>query len=527
MNPISSNAFDAQRLTQKFSFVDVCPENFLDQLITLPTGDLQERIQGFTVLRQSLLAGDGMPSTLNWPSSEIATPAREALKQLGMNEFLKDQPELVDEFLQDVLNSYTKHSEFLHTEALAQLAAMRRQQHRINASSGATGSSLNDAEDDRSSGRSNKSSNFESLQTIQKALSEHYAEGFERALQNGENLADASVMNQWAERVAIWKQISEAFGDLGNLLMPSGKGHDFAKGLLRHTGWKHIEQLRKLLETIPQLKELIQILGRMQDSDVENSVSETVFVPLKRLAEELHETRTHLVPSDVRGLTRSGNIARMLPSEAVQLSHPKLKMLWHARRTENALLSYLVEGIEIERRMVEENSQEAEEKKAPLMKRGPIIAVIDTSGSMSGTPETVAKALVLEAVRTATTENRKCYLYTFSSSNDVTELDLGQQGLSTLLEFLSHSFCGGSDATGVMQQVTDRVKNNKDWKKADVLFVSDGEWPTSSYLVDQVKTARDAGTRFHGVQVGGSRSSSGLNALCDHMHYFDDWSRVA
>lgn len=76
MNPISSNAFDAQRLTQKFSFVDVCPENFLDQLITLPTGDLQERIQGFTVLRQSLLAGDGMPSTLNWPSSEIATPAR-------------------------------------------------------------------------------------------------------------------------------------------------------------------------------------------------------------------------------------------------------------------------------------------------------------------------------------------------------------------------------------------------------------------------------------------------------------------
>jgi uncharacterized protein with von Willebrand factor type A (vWA) domain len=407
---------------------------------------------------------------------------------------------------------------------LAELAAMRR--HRIDAPSGAAGSGLSDDEDDGASGSSNKSSNFESLKKIQKALSEHYAEGFERALQNGENLADVSVMNQWAERVAMWKQISEVFGDLGNLIMPGGKGHDFAKGLLRHTGWKHIEQLRKLLEKIPQLKDLIQILGRMQDSDIEDGVSETVFVPLKRLAEELHETRTYLVPSDVRGLTRSGNIARMLPSEAVQLSHPKLKMLWHARRIENALLSYLVEGTEIERRMVEENSQEAEEKKSPLMKRGPIIAVIDTSGSMGGTPETVAKALVLEAVRTATTENRKCYLYTFSSSNDVTELDLGQQGLGTLLEFLSHSFCGGSDATGVMQQVTDRVKNNRDWKKADVLFVSDGEWSTSSHLVDQVKIARDAGTRFHGVQVGGSRSSSGLNALCDHMHYFDDWSRI-
>jgi len=38
-------------------------------------------------------------------------------------------------------------------------------------------------------------------------------------------------------------------------------------------------------------------------------------------------------------------ISRMLPSELVFLGHPQLKMLWHARRAEKALLTYRVEGV--------------------------------------------------------------------------------------------------------------------------------------------------------------------------------------
>ena len=49
------------------------------------------------------------------------------------------------------------------------------------------------------------------------------------------------------------------------------------------------------------------------------------------------------------GIERSGSISRMLPQEALFLGHPKLKMLWHAKRYEQVLLSYRVQGIEIEK----------------------------------------------------------------------------------------------------------------------------------------------------------------------------------
>lgn len=45
---------------------------------------------------------------------------------------------------------------------------------------------------------------------------------------------------------------------------------------------------------------------------------------------------------------------------------------------------------------------------------GPIILCLDTSGSMRGAREVVAKALALECMRGAHRQQRPCYLYAFS-----------------------------------------------------------------------------------------------------------------
>lgn len=213
----------------------------------------------------------------------------------------------------------------------------------------------------------------------------------------------------------------------------------------------------------------------------------------------------------------------MLPAEAVSLSHPKLRYLWHARRAERALLTYRVEGTEVERSFVERDSEEAIEKPRPRPDRGPIIAVIDTSGSMHGLPEQVAKAFVLEVLRIAHTEKRRCYLYAFSGPGQVIEheLDLSTEGLDTLLLFLGQSFGGGSDA-GVMTKVLERL-DEEGWKKADVIFVSNGEWPAPSALIRSVDKARKAAARFHGVQIG-NRDRTGLHAICEPVHVFQDWA---
>ena len=60
----------------------------------------------------------------------------------------------------------------------------------------------------------------------------------------------------------------------------------------------------------------------------------------------------------------------------------------------------------------------------PAGELGPIIVCLDTSGSMYGGREVVAKALVLECMRGARTQSRKCYVYAFSGPGQVRALEI-------------------------------------------------------------------------------------------------------
>ena len=261
-------------------------------------------------------------------------------------------------------------------------------------------------------------------------------------------------------------------------------------------------------------------------SETAEPVVERVFVPMLRLEEERTEAWTPLVAGETRGIERSGSVARMLPAEATMLGHSQLRLLWHARRAERALLTYRVEGVEIERTLVEKETGKEAEVRGPRRERGPILAVVDTSGSMHGLPEQVAKALVLEALRTAHSEKRRCRLYAFSGPGQTAEheLALSPEGIGQLLEFLSLSFGGGSDPTAAMDRVLKQLQENE-WKKADVLLISDGEWPVLPGLVAAARKARESGTRFHGVQVG-NRGRTGLHEICEPVHVFTDWTNI-
>jgi uncharacterized protein with von Willebrand factor type A (vWA) domain len=327
----------------------------------------------------------------------------------------------------------------------------------------------------------------------------------------------------YAAHVRAWAEIEDVFGELGNLL---GRGWDLAAGMLRQTGWKDLVRLRALIERLPQLRNVIRALGRLQHCPEGESVTDKVFVPIQRLEEELLEVRTPLSPTETRGVERTGEIARMLPAEAVMLGHPKLRMLWHAHRAERALLGYRVEGVYHERVFHEIDAMEEREQQRPRPERGPIIVVLDTSGSMAGTPETVAKALVLEALRCAHSEKRRCYVYAFSGPTQVAEheLDLSPEGVGRLLTFLGSSFHGGTDAVGVLARVLEKLRQEQ-WQRADVLLVSDGEWPAPESLVASVTQARTKDTRFHGVLIGGGGEQS-MRRVCDPLHRFTEWAAV-
>ena len=509
-----TNAFDARSLENQYAAYDRCPSALYDDVVTLPIGTPDERVDAVLRWQAALLQGQ-LPELGDWPSPELEQPSRQLVQATGVLTYCKDQPELVYLLLKDTVlpmwaDGATQYGERVQQEFERILRSIRER--------------LPEAAD--------LADELQDWNPDWDHLSEVPAGVRGRILALAKNCAAANpdiyvsrrsgtMYAAWAERVRVWSEISDVLGDLGNML-GSGRGMDLSRSVLRHSGWKDMQRLSELLKKLPQLRKVIQQMGRMQDSDAEmESVSEQIMRPVSRIEVERQEIPTD-VPIETKDIERSDEISRMLPSEAILLGHPKLHLLWHAKRAERALFTYRRVGTdvrEIEHQRIDMVS-DTQERQRPRPERGPIMAVIDTSGSMSGKPELVAKALVLEAVRTAHMEKRKCYLYLFSWGNNVLELDLSvtDAGLGRLMDFLGQSFGGGSDVDA-MNLVVERLKQ-PDWVKADVILVSDGEWSPSQSVLNGVTNAKQNGTRFHGVQIG---NGSGMQMICDPIHRFQDW----
>lgn len=504
-----SGGFDAGFFDRTYSFVDDCPDRILDELIRLPGGNLKERVQGATAWRNALLEGR-LPPSEGWPEEHIAAPVRNALDDMKIARFCRGQAELVDDLLIDIIESFSQQLRRVRLEVsqrLRELEALERSRRQKN----------------RTAPRTEGKGYVHDKVVLDRDALRRLRERAERDVSARVRETDAYLIARWGEVARAWTDISEVFGDLGALL---GRGRDMTLGVLRHAGWRDLMRLRELVAQLPQLAEVVGSLGRLQTSDEGESVSDMVFEPMRRLEEELRETRTPLVPAETRGVERSGAVERMLPGEAAMLGHPKLRLLWHARRAERALLTYRVEGTEIERTLVECEVEERRERRTPRRERGPILAVVDTSGSMHGLPERVAKALVLEALRTAHSEKRRCRVYAFSGPGQLAqhELDVSADGIGELLGFLGLSFGGGSDPSVALGSVAGKIDEEK-WAKSDVLVVSDGEWPAPSDLEAALQGCRDGGTRFHGIQIG-NRGRTGLHDICEPVHVFTDWAEV-
>ncbi len=489
------------------------PPQFLSTLVGLDLGSLSERALGLGAWRGALLEGREPPE--DWPAPEIGAPVRNTIRSLGLRRFFIGQDELVDAFLADALEAFGRRAGDLSEEIVESLRELEQLEVlRLH------------EEEESLAAREKRRPVVVHVPPPSEAMrAEAERDAVARLRRMTREAVEESIVAGWAEQARAWAEIADIFGDLALLL---GRGWDLTQGVLRRTGWRDLLRLRELIESLPQLREVVRCLGRLESASEEDvSVAETIFGPVTRLEEEVREVRVPGVPGETRGIERSDEIARMLPSEAALLAHPVLSRLWHARRAERALLTYRFEGIELESEMVERSRQEARDVRRPKLERGPIIAVIDTSGSMHGVPEQVAKAIVLEAARTAHAERRPCLLYTYSGPGQVKEqtLELSAEGLGALLDFLGFSFGGGSDPTDVLRHVIERLQE-PGWAKADVLIASDGEWPSSQAMIASVALARGRGARFHGVQIG-QRGGSGLHSFCEPVHEFSEWSAIA
>ncbi len=415
---------DGTALQRRFAAWEQCPPELFDALATVTTGDFDERIASLIAWRTALLAGRVPTPLPSWPPHWIAGPFVSVLTQLGLHRFCREQPTLVDELLLDLVAESERRAAVRRARIAAQIAeelAARAALRRKFASRGRRGERVDGKQVERA---------------VERALS-----------------TEAWSADRWGERVRLWLEIEKTFGELGRVL---GLGWDLSRGVLRHRGFDQIARLRDLVSRLPKLRDVIQMLGRLHPSAESSSSIEELVTVLRRVRVSV---RTPLVAAEARGIDLGGEVDRMLPSEAMLLRRPLLRRLWQARLLERQLATFLIDGLDTSDRDVEDT----EVRRRQGDERGPIVLLIDTSGSMAGVAESVAKAVALETMRVAHHDGRRCILMSWSGPRQIAERELAltPDGLGALLDFLAASFSGGTDPEGPLRRAIARVSGRR------------------------------------------------------------------
>jgi uncharacterized protein with von Willebrand factor type A (vWA) domain len=265
-----------------------------------------------------------------------------------------------------------------------------------------------------------------------------------------------------------------------------GVGWSSAPGQLEHSLLGKLDQLAGLIQQLPQLRKLADRLGRVEGS--------------QRKAGNQQGGR-----EEVAGVRLGGDISTVLPVELALLGDGDTEDLFYQRFVEHRLLSLELSG------RGDDGVSEGD-------RRGPVIACIDTSASMEGESELLAKAVVLSVTRRILPEGRVLHLLLFGGPHECLEIRLrrGRGGLEGLLVFLEQAFHGGTDFDGPLIRALELLEE-RDLQRADILIVTDGLGRVAPTVVDDVQAARESrGVRVYAVLVG-RKDARGVTPVADEV----------
>jgi uncharacterized protein with von Willebrand factor type A (vWA) domain len=179
----------------------------------------------------------------------------------------------------------------------------------------------------------------------------------------------------------------------------------------------------------------------------------------RRLAQAKQRQKTRHGQDDVVGVELGADLGRLLPAELAALADPDLEL--------DALRRYLERGLmQRELRGVEHKA------------RGPVVVVVDESGSMSGDGRIeTAKAVALAMAWIARHQRRYCCLVGFADDARGNWLVCppGHTDQDALLDWLCHFYSGGTSAAVPLITLPERWEQiGAPRGQTDVILITDG-----------------------------------------------------
>jgi len=185
------------------------------------------------------------------------------------------------------------------------------------------------------------------------------------------------------------------------------------------------------------------------------------------------------------------DVARLVPSELAYLADEETADLLFARIVESRATIYATRGVE-------------------LGERGPVIVLVDESGSMTDERRTWASAVAMAIASLAMAERREVVLVPFSGPGQTARYDLrprGRDNAARLEAFSRGHFNGGTSPSHAIVVANRAIAESTRLKGAEIILVTDGQ-PSHGdvrYCEAQLDRAKSNGTTFRTIAIGSER----------------------
>ncbi|WP_282777562.1 VWA domain-containing protein [Phaeodactylibacter xiamenensis] len=271
-------------------------------------------------------------------------------------------------------------------------------------------------------------------------------------------------------------------------------GWDMSRELWEETSFDILEQYNELLEDERSLKELAEMLGRMREAEIEIE-EETFEKTIIRQEWKVDET----AKAEIVGVHESDDLNNLLSAEASLLGDEDTELLFLKKYADKNLMTFRYE----DRKLVRSEDQLTEiNQRVRQKEKGPFIVCVDTSESMTGRPEQIAKVLCMGILKMAINENRRAYLINFSRGIKTLDLYNIADSIDEIAAFLRMSFYGGTDVSLALYETIRQLKGN-DYEDADVLIISDFiMYKIDDDVLREVRYfQQNKGTQFHSLTL--------------------------
>lgn len=317
-----------------------------------------------------------------------------------------------------------------------------------------------------------------------------------------------SYVDFMSRKVAEYNKIRDFINPFTDYL-----GWDMSRKLWKETSFDILHHYDELLQNEQSLKVLADLLGNMREAEIEleEETFEKTIIRQEWVVDEFSK-------SEIVGVTESDDLTNMLSSEASLLSDAQTELLFLKKYADKKLMTFRYEDkklITSEDHYIEINQRINQKEK------GPFIICVDTSESMHGRPEQIAKILALGILKMAMNQNRKAYLINFSIGIQTLNLHDIANSIDAIAAFLKMSFYGGTDATLALYEAIRQLGTN-DYEDADILMVSD--FIMSKMDADVLEKIRyhqqNKNTQFHCLTLGNDANENVL-AVFDTNWIYD------